>query len=46
MQNIINDFDERVREINLYFRFLEKLEEPDVSLHFPNKRSHKYQEVT
>ncbi len=43
MQDVIDAFDERVAEINLYFKMLEALDEPDVKLFFPNKRTRQYQ---
>lgn len=45
MQQIIDAFNERVKEVELYFRFLEKLEEPNVSLYFPRKKTHRYKEI-
>ena len=46
MQQIIQQFDERVEEVDLYFSFLEKLDDPDASLYFPNKRKNKTERVS
>lgn len=43
MQDVLDTFDERVAEINLYFKMLASFEEPDVQLYFPHKGSRKYQ---
>jgi hypothetical protein len=45
MQTVINGFNERVKEVDLYFRFLEKLEVPEVLFYFPQKRTHKFKEI-
>ena len=45
MQTVINAFNERIEEVNLYFRFLEQLEVPEVSFYFPQKRTHKFKEI-
>ena len=45
MQTVINGFNERVKEVDLYFRFLEKLEVPEVLFYFPQKKTHKFKEI-
>jgi hypothetical protein len=45
MKAVIDTFNERVKEIELYFRFLEQLEKPEVSLYFPRQKTHKYKDV-
>ena len=45
MQTVINAFNERIEEVNVYFRFLEKLEVPEVLFYFPQKRTHKFKEI-
>lgn len=42
MQLVIDSFNERVTELDLYFKMLNSLEEPDVQLHFPSKHTHRY----
>jgi hypothetical protein len=36
MQQVINEFEQRVKEIEQYLHFLKQLDEPQVELHFPN----------
>ena len=45
MQTVIDGFNERIEEVDLYFRFLEKLEVPKVVFYFPQKRTHKFKEI-
>ena len=45
METVIDAFNKRVKEVDLYFRFLEKLEVPEVSFYFPQKRTHKFEEI-
>lgn len=43
MQDVINSFDARVQEIDLYFRMLETLEEPNLQLCYPDRAPrHRY----
>jgi len=37
MQQFINEFEERVKEIDEYLVFLEQLDKPQVQLHFPHQ---------
>lgn len=42
MQDVLDSFEERVAEIDLYFKMLAAFEEPDVQLYFPHKHARKY----
>jgi len=40
MQQFINEFEERVKEVEEYLDFLEQLDKPQVQLHFPHQGTH------
>jgi hypothetical protein len=40
MQQFINEFEERVKEVDEYLDFLEQLDKPQVQLHFPHQGTH------
>jgi len=42
IQDIINNFEEQVIEVESYFKTLEKLNDPNLKLYFPQKRTYKY----
>jgi len=44
MDAILEAFNERVAEIDLYFKMLTALEEPQAQLYFPNRKRNKYQQ--
>lgn len=46
MESVIDSFNERVQEIDLYFKMLLSLEQPDTQLFFPHrKRPHQYKRL-
>jgi len=45
MRLVINEFESRVKEIDIYFTFLENILESDVELHFPKKKRQKYKKI-
>lgn len=42
MNTVISDFEKRVTEIEIYFSYVENLEEKKAVLYFPDKATHKY----
>jgi len=42
MQEVINNFEERVLEVELYFDYLKKLYRPNAQIYFPRARTNKY----
>ena len=45
MKGVIQTFEDNVREVESYFRFLSIVLEPDTQLHRPNRRTHKYRAI-
>lgn len=46
MQSVVDSFNERVVEIDLFFKMLQALDKPDVQLFFPNQvPRHKYKKL-
>lgn len=45
MQDVINNFEEQVKDVESYFKTLERLNNQDLILYFPQKRTYKYLKI-
>jgi len=45
VDSVINEFNDHVKEVDLYFSFLEETCKYDTKLYFENKQSHKYKNI-